>query len=1292
MTTDAASAATDGAHLAQAAGTTRAHARSPSCRKWVGVAVVLVLAAHASFSVAGADPRAAQARSIERPRAALRPNDFLFVLQWNLDDEQGIRLPLAWDLSTGAGVRVAVLDTGIVAHPDLTANIVAGYDFISDATNARDGDGRDANAIDPGDGIAIGECGPSSGARPSSFRGTALAGIIAAVTNNGQDIAGIAYDARIVPVRVLGKCGGTAADVADAIRWAAGGTVAGVAAIADPVEVIALGYTQPGACDPNMQAAIDAAVGAGVVVVAAAGNNATDAAASQPGNCANVINVAALRRIGMRAGYSNHGPAVDVAAPGGTAETFGFGIYATGFYGGQLSSPGAPEITGTPAAMAHVAGVAALMQAVKVNTPAMVEGILKRTALPPALPCPEGCGAGIIDASVAVRAAAGPLVFITPPANVIEGELGTKPFDFRVRLSQPLEVPLTFDLATANGTATAVADFVPRNAPGQVIPAGQTELVFPVAIKGEDLAEPDETFHLDIANVVGAEVLASRATARIQTDDCFPLQNGVAVTGLSGAAGLATCFQVEVPRYATGLSIVSTGAVYVRAYELPDPRGGYWLWDCYNPTCNFGVPQPATYYVMIQGREAYSGLSLKATYTPAPPPQLSIADVSVLEGNVGIQYLKFTIQLSTARHGGVSFDVATSDLDATAGSDYAAVALAGVVMPPDQASRVIRVAIPGDVDIEPNKSFRFDLANVVGATVVDGSATGTILNDDGPLLRVGDVFVKEGDAGTKLATFTVSLNKPASAPVLFDIATRDGTATAGSDYDALDLVGEAIPAGQLARTFSVTIHGDTTLEPNERIHLDLHAAPGASEIDATGYIEIQNDEGPTLSVLDTSVREGNGFRAQMRVTVRLSQVATVPVSYQFATLPGTANAADMEYPAAIYSGTIPAGSLSREHAVWIRSDEVVEPDETVLLELSNVTGASAYDWRGVGTILNDDGPALFVRNATVTEGNDGSRLATFVVSLSQPLSVPISYSIATFDGTAHAGVDFVARTLVGEAIPAGMLGRTFTVEVHGDTELEGTEVFSARLSDVGPGATAWNPVGTGYILNDDGPALSVLDASVVEGNTGTRTMNVTVRLSEPASTPVSYSIATSGGTASASSDFTPVNFADQVIPAGETSRMHAISIQGDTAQEANETILVNLGPVNGATRHDWQAIATIVNDDGPTLSVDDAVITEGNGGTKVATFTVRLSQANSIGTAYDIATSNITATAGSDYVATALAGQQIPAGQLSKTFTVTINGDVAVESNETFRVTLSNPSWGVTLFKYAGTGTITNDD
>jgi subtilisin family serine protease len=194
---------------------------------------------------------------------------------------------------------------------------VGGYDFISDAFVANDGDGRESNAQDPGDWNTAGQCPPDPGAYPSSWHGTHVAGTIAAVSNNGSGVAGVAFGARVLPLRVLGRCGGYTSDIADAIVWASGGSVSGVPANSNVAKVVNLSLGGAGACDTTTQNAINSARTRGTVIVVAAGNENQNASNSSPANCSGVIAVASVNRSGGRAYYSNFGSVVDVAAPGG---------------------------------------------------------------------------------------------------------------------------------------------------------------------------------------------------------------------------------------------------------------------------------------------------------------------------------------------------------------------------------------------------------------------------------------------------------------------------------------------------------------------------------------------------------------------------------------------------------------------------------------------------------------------------------------------------------------------------------------------------------------------------------------------------------------------------------------------------------------------------------------------------------------------------------------------------------------------------------------------------------------
>lgn len=329
----------------------------------------------------------------------LLPNDPSYATQWGFGSA-GIRAEQAWDLATGTGVTVAVLDTGITSHPDLSANVVAGYDFVTDLGKANDGTGRDADASDPGD-----VC-PTDG-RPSSWHGTHVAGTIAAVTNNSTGVAGTAFNAKVMPVRVLGVCGGDLADIADAIVWSSGGTVSGVPTLAPSAvaKVINMSLGSIVACPQTYQDAIDGAISRGTTVVAAAGNNNGDASVHSPSSCVGVIAVAAVDSSGAKASFSNFGPRVDVSAPG-------VGILSTLNTG--TSGPVAPtyqSYNGTSMASPHTAGTVALIQSRRLAaglplfTPDQVKQVLKGTARPQPVDCGGGCGTGIVDASEAVKVA-----------------------------------------------------------------------------------------------------------------------------------------------------------------------------------------------------------------------------------------------------------------------------------------------------------------------------------------------------------------------------------------------------------------------------------------------------------------------------------------------------------------------------------------------------------------------------------------------------------------------------------------------------------------------------------------------------------------------------------------------------------------------------------------------------------------------------------------------------------------------------------------------------------------------
>ncbi|MBB3797930.1 MULTISPECIES: S8 family peptidase [Xanthomonas] len=395
--------------IARAVPARRGRALGLSSSRWLGVGPQLLVADRALDRVdaetlmrrLAADPAVKRVEVDMLLRPMLVPNDSRLSEQWALGTTSaGINVRPAWDKATGRGAVVAVIDTGVTAHPELSANVLAGYDFISDAFIARDGNARDTDAADPGDWAAANECGSGASASSSSWHGTHVAGIVAAAANNGAGTAGVAFNAKVLPVRVLGRCGGYLSDIADAIVWASGGTVSGVPANPTPARVINLSLGGIGSCSTTLSNAIASAVSRGTSVVVAAGNSNIDVSKSVPANCPNVIAVAATTSAGAKASFSNFGQGVDIAAPGqAILSTLNSGSAAVG-------TPGYAVYSGTSMAAPHVAGVVALMQSVALNplSAASVEAMLKSTARALPVACPQGCGAGLVNADGAVAA------------------------------------------------------------------------------------------------------------------------------------------------------------------------------------------------------------------------------------------------------------------------------------------------------------------------------------------------------------------------------------------------------------------------------------------------------------------------------------------------------------------------------------------------------------------------------------------------------------------------------------------------------------------------------------------------------------------------------------------------------------------------------------------------------------------------------------------------------------------------------------------------------------------------
>jgi predicted extracellular nuclease len=456
---------------------------------------------------------------------------------------------------------------------------------------------------------------------------------------------------------------------------------------------------------------------------------------------------------------------------------------------------------------------------------------------------------------------------------------------------------------------------------------------------------------------------------------------------------------------------------------------------------------------------------------------------------------------------------------------------------------------------------------------------------------------------------------------------------------------------------------------------------------------------PNLSINDVSAVEGNSGTTTFSFDVTLSSPAPAGgVSFNVDTADGTAIAADGDYSALSTTGSIAEGLSATTVDVTVNGDTTFEPNETFLVNLTNVVGATVSDGQGQGTITNDDValPVLSINDVAHAEGNSGVTTYQFTVSMDATSASDVTFNIDTADDTATtADNDYVTLSTAG-TITAGLTSTTVDVTVNGDANIELTETFQVNLSSPS-GATIGDGAGTGTITNDDAatPQISISNVSGPESDAGTNTLTFNISLDIPAlAGGVTFDIDTSNGSATAGSDYA-ANSADAVtIAAGDSATTFNVTVNGDTTFEADETFTVTLSNVTGATVANGTGTGTIENDDAApvNLSIADVTLAEGNTGTTTFGFVVTLDgPAPTGGVTFDIATSAGTATAGTDYVTQSLNSQIIAAGSTTYNFDVTVNGDWDNEPNETFNVTVSTVS-GAVVFDGTALGTINNDD
>ncbi len=705
----------------------------------------------------------------------------------------------------------------------------------------------------------------------------------------------------------------------------------------------------------------------------------------------------------------------------------------------------------------------------------------------------------------------------------------------------------------------------------------------------------------------------------------------------------------------------------------------------------------------IRAKDASAIQKWDSAFDTAAPaaPSLSIADVSVQEGNSGTRLMTFTVTLSAAAAGAVTVAYSTADGTATSGSDYVA-ANGTLTFAAGETSKTIQVTVKGDTAAEGNEAFTIRLANAAGATIADGSATGTLTNDDTaptvPALSVGDVAMREGDSGTAELMFIVTLDKAATGPVTVNYATANGTAAAGSDYAALTGT-LTFAAGETSKMVHVVVNGDTAVEANETFSLTLSNATGATIADSAAVGQITDDDtqqdpgtgtgkvwlvnsvsGADIVGFDPAVDridlgnanihsfiiidtpQGFGFRSPWSgETVIVQGVRLADLSVE-----------NFEYIDNNHLREALSGALAWENGpvlaldtVYMRSHEVGQVDRVAFDPATDVVSFKFYGSRENLSMADSS------EGVVIADLSTGQKLILLGVTRAN-----LSPSNFEFTFTQVREDDLSGKIGMGQASNAQLVD--FNLPIAGGGTVAGAS-----------GAT------DGVTGNEGGtlPALSIGDLSVAEGNGDHAHFMFMVMLDKAADGPVTVAYSTANGTATAGSDYVASN-GTVTFAAGETSKMVHVDIKGDVLAEGDETVKVKLSDAAGATIADGTAIGTIIDDDAipvlPALSIADLTVAEGNGEHAHFMFTVTLDKAATGPVTVAYATANGTATAGSDYVASG-GSLTFAAGETSKTVHVDISGDAVLEGNETFTVTLSNAS-GATIADGAAIGTIVNDD
>ena len=947
------------------------------------------------------------------------------------------------------------------------------------------------------------------------------------------------------------------------------------------------------------------------------------------------------------------------------------------------------------------------------------------------------------------------MVTIEANTTFAEGNTGTGQFNIPVHLSQVSSHDVLVTFTVAGGTATSGVDYTAPANLTVTIPAGQSSANIVLGVIGDTLDENDEAVNVTLTGATNAQFAAGAVAATITDDDAAPSltiinptvtegQDAVfTVTLSSPSAKTVDVHWVTETGTATSGDFTETTSEKILTIPAGQTTGQRRVSTTSDSTDELDETFKVNVLAAMTNADVGTGISGTATISANDLSTLSIGDVSEVEGDAGTKTFTFTVTRSgssTTLTSTVNFTtvngtalVSAGDYDLTTGT---------LTFGPDVKSQQIQVTVHGDATNETDETFFVNLSTPVGATISDGSATGTIRNDEATykLVRVdnGSLTVDEEAAGgaQQFVEFKVVREGQFDVPgvVFFTTAADDSVgarqATSGTDFTPVSgSVTFATGAQEASTIIRVPIIKDSLAEGGETFKVKLNNGTNGilSTTDSEAIVTIADNDAanlPRVTIGDAKLVEGNTGTTDLIFKVKLVAAdGTTPVTaggaitVSYNTANDTADSGS-DYTSAISGATVifAAGETEREIRVPVSGDVVDENDETLQVNITSATFAipggstlpvTILDNQAIGTIVNDDLLLTVDGAASEPEGLvDHARV--FTVSIPQISAHDVTVHYKTIDGTAVSTGNFLDFTATeGDVtIVAGQTSATFSVQLKGDRYAEDSETFRVQYSDVhGAKLSATESVFT--LANDDAaPSLTIGDATIVEGDSGRANLVFNVTLAGGTQEAVTVDFSTVDGTAKSSGALVDYENTKGTLtfapsPDGRTMQV-SVPVLGDIWKEVDETFSVKLANArlgtntSGVTLVDDTGTGTIQDNGDAQLGifVSDARVVEGGTLSFKIETTAPVSGSDFT---FKASTRNGTAKAGTDF--TAINGQSvtIPNNQSSATVSVTVTQDAQFEQSEFLFLDISNLPAGVKPVAGSGStistrGIIFNDD